>query len=199
MLSDQKEAGQALLGAPGSRAVGMAVKGLGQSALPATAQLKSFEPFRVGTGSDDSNPVSPAQSLAQRNCLLRDRLSGGRAVGGGWSVLASPCAAWRCPPHWVPVAPAQLDPLDPCDHLPAGVMPKRGLDVSTCEIFRFYKLITTKSLIEPISMIVPRRVRVLGVAARGRGPSWKTSPGPLPEAATGQLMSTSLWGRRLQP
>lgn len=38
-------------------------------------------------------------------------------------------------------------------------MPKRGLDVSACEIFRFYKLITTKSLIEPVSMIVPRRVR----------------------------------------
>lgn len=38
-----------------------------------------------------------------------------------------------------------------------GVMPKRGLDVSACEIFRFYKLITTKSLIEPVSMIVPRR------------------------------------------
>ncbi|XP_011385551.2 coronin-2A-like [Pteropus vampyrus] len=36
-------------------------------------------------------------------------------------------------------------------------MPKRGLDVSSCEIFRFYKLITTKSLIEPVSMIVPRR------------------------------------------
>ncbi|XP_008052198.2 coronin-2A [Carlito syrichta] len=38
-----------------------------------------------------------------------------------------------------------------------GVMPKRGLDVSSCEIFRFYRLITTKSLIEPVSMIVPRR------------------------------------------
>ncbi|XP_029459718.1 coronin-2A [Rhinatrema bivittatum] len=38
-----------------------------------------------------------------------------------------------------------------------GVMPKRGLDVSACEIFRFYKLITIKSLIEPVSMIVPRR------------------------------------------
>uniref|UniRef100_A0A8C5TMQ4 Uncharacterized protein n=1 Tax=Malurus cyaneus samueli TaxID=2593467 RepID=A0A8C5TMQ4_9PASS len=37
-------------------------------------------------------------------------------------------------------------------------MPKRGLDVAACEIFRFYKLIPTKSLIEPISMIVPRRV-----------------------------------------
>ncbi|XP_044295621.1 coronin-2A [Varanus komodoensis] len=45
-------------------------------------------------------------------------------------------------------------------HLPQkgiGIMPKRGLDVSTCEIFRFYKLIAVKSLIEPVSMIVPRR------------------------------------------
>lgn len=42
--------------------------------------------------------------------------------------------------------------------LPPGMMPKRGLDVAACEIFRFYKLIPTKSLIEPISMIVPRRV-----------------------------------------
>ncbi|GCB68693.1 hypothetical protein scyTo_0000929 [Scyliorhinus torazame] len=38
-----------------------------------------------------------------------------------------------------------------------GIMPKRGLDVSSCEVFRFYKLVTTKSLIEPVSMIVPRR------------------------------------------
>ncbi|XP_067411606.1 coronin-2B isoform X3 [Emydura macquarii macquarii] len=38
-----------------------------------------------------------------------------------------------------------------------GVMPKHGLDVSACEVFRFYKLITLKGLIEPVSMIVPRR------------------------------------------
>ncbi|KAB5581315.1 hypothetical protein PHYPO_G00174160 [Pangasianodon hypophthalmus] len=38
-----------------------------------------------------------------------------------------------------------------------GVMPKRGLDVCSCEVFRFYRLVTTKSLIEPLSMIVPRR------------------------------------------
>ncbi|XP_013863236.1 coronin-2A [Austrofundulus limnaeus] len=38
-----------------------------------------------------------------------------------------------------------------------GVMPKRGLNVSSCEVFRFYKLVTIKSLIEPLSMIVPRR------------------------------------------
>lgn len=40
----------------------------------------------------------------------------------------------------------------------AGVMPKHGLDVGACEVFRFYKLVTMKGLIEPISMIVPRRV-----------------------------------------
>lgn len=38
-----------------------------------------------------------------------------------------------------------------------GVMPKRGLDVSSCEVFRFYRLVTIKSLIEPLAMIVPRR------------------------------------------
>lgn len=42
--------------------------------------------------------------------------------------------------------------------LSAGVMPKHGLDVAACEVFRFYKLVTLKGLIEPISMIVPRRV-----------------------------------------
>ncbi|AWP01261.1 Coronin [Scophthalmus maximus] len=38
-----------------------------------------------------------------------------------------------------------------------GVMPKHGLDVAACEVFRFYKLVTLKGLIEPVSMIVPRR------------------------------------------
>ncbi|XP_073692254.1 coronin-2B isoform X1 [Garra rufa] len=38
-----------------------------------------------------------------------------------------------------------------------GVMPKHGLDVGACEVFRFYKLVTLKGLLEPISMIVPRR------------------------------------------
>ncbi|XP_051975558.1 coronin-2B [Xyrauchen texanus] len=38
-----------------------------------------------------------------------------------------------------------------------SVMPKRGVDVGECEIFRFYKLVTLKSLVEPVSMIVPRR------------------------------------------
>ncbi|XP_022256155.1 coronin-2B-like [Limulus polyphemus] len=38
-----------------------------------------------------------------------------------------------------------------------GFMPKRGLDVMRCEVFRFYKLHATKGLCEPISMIVPRK------------------------------------------
>lgn len=38
-----------------------------------------------------------------------------------------------------------------------GFMPKRGLDVMHCEIFRFYKLHATKGACEPISMIVPRK------------------------------------------
>ncbi|KAJ8406601.1 hypothetical protein AAFF_G00301750 [Aldrovandia affinis] len=38
-----------------------------------------------------------------------------------------------------------------------GVMPKWGLDVSSCEVFRFYRLVALKSLVEPVSMIVPRR------------------------------------------
>lgn len=38
-----------------------------------------------------------------------------------------------------------------------GFMPKRGLEVLRCEVFRFYKLHATKQLCEPISMIVPRK------------------------------------------
>ncbi|RVE60822.1 hypothetical protein OJAV_G00184510 [Oryzias javanicus] len=38
-----------------------------------------------------------------------------------------------------------------------GVMPKRGLDVMACEVFRFYRLIAVKDLVEPLSMIVPRK------------------------------------------
>lgn len=38
-----------------------------------------------------------------------------------------------------------------------GFMPKRGCDVTQCEIFRFYKLHATRGICEPISMIVPRK------------------------------------------
>ncbi|XP_020616213.1 coronin-1B-like [Orbicella faveolata] len=37
-----------------------------------------------------------------------------------------------------------------------GVMPKRGLDVTACEIYRFYKL-HNNNFVEPIAMTVPRR------------------------------------------
>uniref|UniRef100_A0A3Q3J1T0 Uncharacterized protein n=1 Tax=Monopterus albus TaxID=43700 RepID=A0A3Q3J1T0_MONAL len=36
-------------------------------------------------------------------------------------------------------------------------MPKRGLDMNICEVFRFYRLIAVKDLVEPLSMIVPRK------------------------------------------
>lgn len=36
-------------------------------------------------------------------------------------------------------------------------MPKRGLNVSACEIFRFYKVQGSGNIIEPISIIVPRK------------------------------------------
>lgn len=39
------------------------------------------------------------------------------------------------------------------------MMVKRGCNVSRCEIMRFYKLHTTRNVCEPISMIVPRKVR----------------------------------------
>ncbi|GBP19644.1 Coronin-2B [Eumeta japonica] len=38
-----------------------------------------------------------------------------------------------------------------------GFMPKRGVNTSICEVFRFYKLHTSRGLCEPISMIVPRK------------------------------------------
>jgi coronin-2 len=41
-----------------------------------------------------------------------------------------------------------------------GVLPKRGCDTTQCEIFRFYKLHATRELVEPISMIVPRKSEI---------------------------------------
>ena len=38
-----------------------------------------------------------------------------------------------------------------------GIMPKRGIDVTACELFRMYKLHATKDVVEPVSMIVPRK------------------------------------------
>ncbi|XP_019733066.1 coronin-2A-like isoform X4 [Hippocampus comes] len=49
----------------------------------------------------------------------------------------------------------------PLPHKGLAVMPKRGLDVNVCEIFRFYRLIAVKGLVEPLSMIVPRKKSAL--------------------------------------
>jgi coronin-2 len=38
-----------------------------------------------------------------------------------------------------------------------GWMPKRGLNVAGCEIFRFYKLHGSGNIVEPVSFIVPRK------------------------------------------
>lgn len=40
---------------------------------------------------------------------------------------------------------------------PPAVMPKRGLDVGRCEIFRFYRLLAVKGRVEPLSFLVPRK------------------------------------------
>lgn len=50
-----------------------------------------------------------------------------------------------------------MDFRSPLPQKGMGIMPKRGLNVTACEVFRFYKLVTIKGLIEPVSMIVPRR------------------------------------------
>lgn len=87
--------------------------------------------------------------------------------GGGGCVSDHRCAVCLCPAHWVSAALARPGFLISLAHLTTGIMPKRGLDVSSCEIFRFYKLITTKSLIEPVSMIVPRRVSAAAGLSQG--------------------------------
>ncbi|XP_022254244.1 coronin-2B-like [Limulus polyphemus] len=38
-----------------------------------------------------------------------------------------------------------------------GVMPKRGVCITRCEVFRFYRLSAMKGMCEPVSMIVPRK------------------------------------------
>ncbi|KAL7980252.1 hypothetical protein Chor_001520 [Crotalus horridus] len=64
-----------------------------------------------------------------------------------------------------------------------GVMPKHGLDVSACEVFRFYKLVTLKGLIEPISMIVPRRSETY------QEDIYPMTPGPEPALAPDEWLS----------
>uniref|UniRef100_A0A915KSB1 Coronin n=1 Tax=Romanomermis culicivorax TaxID=13658 RepID=A0A915KSB1_ROMCU len=55
-----------------------------------------------------------------------------------------------------------------------GLMPKRGLDVSKCEIFRFYKIHASQTLVEPLSFIVPRK------SERFQTDLYPPTPGPTP-------------------
>ena len=41
-----------------------------------------------------------------------------------------------------------------------GLLPKRYNDVSKCEMMRFFKLYNNKGCVEPLSMAVPRKVRL---------------------------------------
>ncbi|XP_052265040.1 coronin-2B-like isoform X2 [Dreissena polymorpha] len=65
----------------------------------------------------------------------------------------------------------EMTPENPCCHYlnnyassspqrGLGVMPKRGCDISKCEVMRFYKLHAARNFVEPISMIVPRKSNV---------------------------------------
>ena len=40
-------------------------------------------------------------------------------------------------------------------------MPKRGIDPFKNEVTRFYKLHASKNVVEPLSMIVPRKVKIV--------------------------------------
>jgi len=39
-----------------------------------------------------------------------------------------------------------------------GILPKRGVDTSCCELVRFYKMHAQNNVCEPVSMIAPRKV-----------------------------------------
>lgn len=75
-----------------------------------------------------------------------------------------------------------------------GVMPKHGLDVSACEVFRFYKLVTLKGLIEPISMIVPRRVSGAGLQRAPAEPYKPEAKKEPDKRCHGLEYSGSTWG-----
>ena len=42
-----------------------------------------------------------------------------------------------------------------------GILPKRLVNVREHEICRFYRVVQTKGIVEPLSMIVPRKVSAL--------------------------------------
>ncbi|NWU95730.1 COR2B protein, partial [Upupa epops] len=78
-----------------------------------------------------------------------DEVGGGPEEAAAWAAAMGRARAGGCG--------YLMEFRSPAPQKGLGVMPKHGLDVSACEVFRFYKLVTLKGLIEPISMIVPRR------------------------------------------
>ena len=46
----------------------------------------------------------------------------------------------------------------------AACMPKRLLDHMQCEVMRFFKLIPSKQIVEPIVFTVPRKVCLISLA-----------------------------------
>ena len=63
-----------------------------------------------------------------------------------------------------------------------AMMPKRGVDVMQCEISRFYKLNTSRNIVEPVSMIVPRKTEVF------QDDIYPETAAPIP-ALTGEIVS----------
>ena len=71
-----------------------------------------------------------------------------------------------------------------------GILPKRGCDTSQCEIFRFYKLHATKDLVEPISMIVPRKSESF------QDDIYPETPAPVPSLTGKYFSRISQWDRK---
>lgn len=140
-----------------------------------------------------------AQHSYWSGAVHRGELLAGRAVSD------HRCAVCLCPAHWVSAALARPGFLISFAHLTTGIMPKRGLDVSSCEIFRFYKLITTKSLIEPVSMIVPRRVSAVVGLSQGdthleeHRPPALPSPSPPPVLLRVSVNCPDTWNTESWP
>jgi coronin-2 len=65
-----------------------------------------------------------------------------------------------------------------------GVMPKRGVDPHQCEIMRFFKLHASRGLVEPISMIVPRK----SDSSCFHDDLYPDTPGPTPTLTAAEWM-----------
>ena len=71
-------------------------------------------------------------------------------------------------------------------HRSLAVLPKRGVDVMSCEITRFFKLHTNRDMVEPISMVVPRKTDMF------QDDLYPETAAPIP-ALTGDKVLNSLY------